>query len=337
MEIKFLKAGKGDSILVSSEGQHMLIDGGDDTTFLFRELDHIHSNNESLNYLIITHHDSDHIKGILDLFEQLQQGRYGEPKEFIKRVYFNSPRLFKGKIISINSNRLSYKQAFQLEEQICHFDLLWDILLTDESESFKVGDLNVKCLSPNKQIIDSYSNDKGAYLSSITGGDWGKSLKELEKYVSDKKLDNAAPNESSIVLEIESKDFRTLLTADITPIRLEQILTDLLKRNGNKLLNYSFFKLPHHGSHRNITLNILSKIKCNNYVISTDGNNNYLPNKKTILKVLKQNIGENIKHYFYFNHEEVISNLNISQIERENRNFELISNNKDYGYCFSAI
>lgn len=337
MEIKFLKAGKGDSILVSSNGEHMLVDGGDDTTFLFRELDHIHANKESLNYLIITHHDSDHIKGILDLFEQLKQGRYGVPKKFIKRVYFNSPRLFKGKIISGNTNSLSYKQAFQLEERICHFDLLWDKLLTDESEAFKVGDLNVKCLSPNKQIVDSYSNDKGAYLSSITGGDWGKSLIELEKYLSDKKLDKATPNESSVVLEIERNEFRTLLTADITPLRLDQILSHAVKQNGNKLLNYSFFKLPHHGSHRNLTLNILSKIKCNNYVISTDGNNNYLPNKKTILKVLKQNIDKNSKHYFYFNHEEVVDKLNISQIEKENGRFELIKNNKDYGYCISSI
>ena len=217
-----------------------------------------------------------------------------------------------------------------MEEQICHFDLLWDKLLIDESESFKVGDLKIKCLSPNRQIIDSYSNDKGVYLSSITGGDWGKSLKEL-------KQDNTLPNESSIVLEVEHDEFRTLLTADITPRRLEQILINLLKKNGNKLLNYSFFKLPHHGSHRNITLDIISKINCNNYVISTDGKNNYLPNKKTILKVLKPNEGKNIKHYFYFNHKEVIDNLNISQLEKENRNFELISNNRDYGYCFSAI
>ncbi len=53
MEIKFLKAGKGDSILVSSKGEHMLVDGGDDTTYLFRELDQIHANKECINYLII--------------------------------------------------------------------------------------------------------------------------------------------------------------------------------------------------------------------------------------------------------------------------------------------
>ena len=337
MEVKFLKAGKGDSILVSSKGEHMLIDGGDDATFLFRELDLIYSNGECLNYLVITHHDSDHIKGILDLFQQLKQGRFGAPKEFVKRVYFNSPRLFKGKIISNDTNMLSYKQAFQLEEEICKLDLLWDKLLTDESEIFSVGDFKIKCLSPNNQIIDSYSNDKGAYLSSIKGGDWDKNLKYLEKYVSDKRIDNAMPNESSIVLEVESNEFKTLLTADITPSRLENILSDLYKKNENKLLNYSFFKLPHHGSHRNITLDILSKINCNKYIISTDGNNNYLPNKKTILKVLKQNNGAKTKHHFYFNHSEVIDKLNITEIEKENRNFELIGNNKDYGYCFSAI
>jgi beta-lactamase superfamily II metal-dependent hydrolase len=337
MEVKFLKAGKGDSILVSSSGEHMLIDGGDDTTFLFRELDYIHSKGESLNYLVITHHDSDHIKGILDLFEHLKQGRYGAPEDFIKRVYFNSPGLFRGKIISSETNTLSYRQAFQVEEQICKFNLLWDKLLTDESETFKVGGFKVKCLSPNKQITDSYSNDKGAYLSSITGGDWSKNLKDLDKYISDKRLDTSMPNQSSIVLEVEGDGFKALLTADITPDRLEKVLSDLFNKNENNLLNYSFFKLPHHGSHRNITLDILSKINCNKYIISTDGNNHYLPNKKTILKVLKQKNDTNNKYQFYFNHNEVIDKLNISELEKKNRNFELIGNNRDYGYCFSAI
>jgi beta-lactamase superfamily II metal-dependent hydrolase len=337
MEIKFLKAGKGDSILVSSKGEHMLVDGGDNTTFLLRELDNIHENKESINYLIITHHDSDHIKGILDLFEQLRQGRYGEPQQFIKRVYFNSPRLIKGKIHSTPSKNLSYKQAFQLEELIRHFELLWDELLTDQSESFKVGDCHVKCLSPNKQIVDSYSNEIGAYLSSISAGDWAKNLKELENYISDKKTDKSPPNESSIVLEVERNEFRTLLTADITPARLERILHDSVMHNGNNPLNYSYLKLPHHGSHRNLTANILSKINCNNYIISTDGNNNNLPNKKTILKILKQNNNPKIKKYFYFNHEEVIKCLNIQQKEKEKWGFDLIKNNKDYGYCISAI
>lgn len=337
MKVKFLKAGKGDSILLSSKGEHMLIDGGDDTSYLFRELDAIYEKGESLSFLIVTHHDSDHIKGVLDLFKELKNNRYGDPMNFIRRVYFNSPRLFLGKKISSNSNKLSYKQAYDLEEQICELGLLWDELLTAKSSIFSIGDFRINCLSPTEDIIDSYSNDTGVYLSSISGGDWGKSLVELSKYVSDKKQDRSLPNESSIVLEVENDNFKTLLTADVTPHRLEQVVSELYKNNDNTLLEYTFFKLPHHGSHRNITKEILSKIKCNKYFISTDGNNHFLPNKKTILKVLRANSESDDKKEFYFNYEEVIEKLKISEVEAKNGNFELIGNNKDYGYCFSAI
>ena len=337
MEIKFLKAGKGDAILVSSNGEHMLVDGGDDTTYLFKELDVIYNKGESINCLVVTHHDSDHINGILELFKELNNNRYGVAKDFIKRIYFNSPRLFLGKKISTGSNQLSYKQAYQLEEKICELDILWDQLLTEKSNIFNIGSFSVNCLSPTDDIVDSYSNNSGAYLSSLSEGDWGKSLEDLSKYVSDKKLDKSPPNESSIVLEVESDNFRTLLTADITPKRLAQVLSDLFNRNDNKLLQYNFFKLPHHGCHRNITKEILSKIACDKYFISTDGNNHYLPNKKTILKVLDGRIKPEGTTEFYFNYQGVIDKLQITEVETKKGKFELIGNNKDYGYCFSAI
>src|SRR5699024_11134718 len=138
----------------------------------------------------------------------------------------------------------SYKQAYDLEEQIYELGLQWDEILTDESEMFNVGDFRINCLSPTKEIIDSYSNDSGAYLSSISGGDWDKSLAELSKYVSDKKKDTSLPNESSIVLEVEGENFKTLLTADVTPKRLEQVISLLFEKNENTLLDYNFFKLP---------------------------------------------------------------------------------------------
>lgn len=46
--------------------------------------------------LIVTHHDDEHIKGIIDLLERVVIGEYGNKNDFIKKVVFNSPRKILG-------------------------------------------------------------------------------------------------------------------------------------------------------------------------------------------------------------------------------------------------
>lgn len=330
MEIKVLKAGKGDSILVSSGGQHMLIDGGDDTTFLFRELDNIHSNGECLKYLVITHHDSDHIKGILDLFEQLKLGRFGIPKEFIKCVFFNSPRIIKK--IGQDSNKLSYKQAFEVEKKMYELELQFDNLLIDTSDKLSLGDLEIKCLSPTQEILDNYAEKAPEkYLSSYSEGDWGKSLKELAPFVVDNSLDKSMANLTSIVLLIKGKNKIGLLTGDVTPQRFEILADILFKENGNKKVHLDFLKLPHHGSHRSITKEIISKFNCDTYIVSTDGNNHYLPNKKAFLKVIEYQDAIRNELNFLFNYSDLIKKLNFTEQEEKYYKFKIKENNFDHG------
>jgi len=330
MEVKFLKAGKGDSILVSSKGEHMLIDGGDDATFLFRELDLIYSNGECLNYLVITHHDSDHIKGILDLFQQLKKERYGVPREFIKRVYFNSPRFIKN--TKQVSDKLSYRQAFEVENLIDELALQYDKLLIDTSDQLLIGDIEIKCLSPTKDILDNYQDKTPEkYLSSYSEGDWKKSLKELAPFAVDNSLDKSMANLTSIVLLIKGNNKTGLLTGDVTPQRFEIISELLFKENGSKKVNLDFIKLPHHGSHRSITKEIISKFNCDTYVISTNGQNHFLPNKKAILKVLKYQ-DENMRELsFLFNYSELTDKLNLTSNEMLEYKFNIKINNFDHG------
>lgn len=332
MEIKFLKAGRGDSILVSSNGEHMLVDGGDDTTYLLRELDKIYNNEECVNYLIITHHDSDHIKGILDLFEQLKKGRYGKPKEFIKCVFFNSPRIIKK--MGQDSDKLSYKQAFEVENNINELELQCDNLLIDTSDKLLLGDVEIKCLSPTKEILENYFEETPEkYLSSYSEGDWNKSLKELAPFVIDNSLDNSSANLTSIVLLIQGKSKTGLLTGDVTPKRFEVLADKLYKENGNKKVSLDFLKLPHHGSHRSITKEIVSKFNCDTFVISTDGNNSYLPNKKTFLKVIEyQDIIKN-ELTFMFNYSDLIDKIKFTEEEKSHYKFKIESNNFDHGTC----
>lgn len=337
MDVKFLKAGKGDSILIKSKGQNMLIDGGDDSSYLLKELDIIYANSQCLDILVITHHDSDHIKGIINFLEELKKNRFGEPIDFVRKVFFNSPRLIKGVPIPKDSYFLSFGQAYDLEKLISNLGLQWDTILLDSSDPLILGDVKLTCLSPNEEIADGYANAKGAKLSPDERSDWDKSLAYLEKYIADRSLDDTVPNRSSIVFSVECNGIRGLLTGDITPKRFEKIVSKLYEDNGNNIIPFDFIKLPHHGSHRNITRGIISKIDCSNYVICTDGNNHFLPDKKALLKILKYQTVNKKNISFLFNYSETLEKLRITNNEKKNYYIELKPNNSINGYCISTI
>lgn len=332
MQVKFLKAGKGDSILIQSNGKNMLIDGGDDSSYLLKELDEIHRIGECVDIMVITHHDSDHIKGIIDFLKELKNKRYGEPSEFVRQVYFNSLRLIKEIPIPQDSDLLSYKQASDAEKLISSLGLQWNKLLLSNSPSIALGDVKLTCLSPTEEIVDSYAENKGAFLSPDDRSDWNKDFVYLKNHISDRSIDNTLPNQSSIVLLLKHKRKQGLLTGDITPRRLEHILSDLYKNNENKPVNFDFIKLPHHGSQRSITKDIISKVNCSRYVISTDGNNHFLPDKKALLKVLLYQNSADKKISFLFNYSETLEKLRITDIEKAKFNFTLEPNNSDNGY-----
>lgn len=329
MEIKFLKAGSGDSILIQEGGHNIIIDGGNDSKYLLQEIDKIYNNCENIDLLIITHHDDDHIKGIIDFLsiEKYQKG-------FINKVIFNSPRKYLGILPKVNDPRLlSYNQAYELENILIKLNVLWDIT-TENTPSLKIGNLNLDFLAPKEIDIEKYSGHKDAKLLSNHASDWNTDLIEIERYLDDSSQDTSLPNSNSIVILVTHKKLQYLFTGDITPNRLEEIISRLYTRNKNKPVKLQIMKLPHHGSYRSLSKKILEKIDCENYVISTNSSKYYLPNKKTLMKVIKY--GANIDQHknFYFNYGEALNKLNISEEDKAYYKFSLISNNEDYGYRF---
>lgn len=99
MKIKFLQAGNGDSFLISflenDIPRNILIDGGIEQTYyssstnvngeLYLEIDSIRQRSESIDLLILSHIDNDHICGLLKWFE-LDNNAH----ELVKNVWFNS-------------------------------------------------------------------------------------------------------------------------------------------------------------------------------------------------------------------------------------------------------
>lgn len=331
MEIKFLKAGTGDCIVIHNEDKNIIIDGGNDSTFLIEEYGNVVKRGERIDLLVITHHDDDHIKGVLELFHHLDK-KSEQPQ--ISTVLFNSPRKINNTLGDVGSNGfLSYKQAYELENALLkNRSINWITSLEenfDETITNQLNCINIRFFSPDKEILLRYSSDKDAYLTSDYRCDWNSSFKELTNYIDDKSQDTSISNQTSIVILLTHNDQKVLLTGDITPGRLENIIDEI--KGDNSKADFYLIKLPHHGSYRSINNKILQKINCNRYMISTNGCKHYLPNKRALVKIIKEYSGVD-PVAFSFNYSETANKLKLTPKELMDYRINLLSNNYNWGY-----
>jgi beta-lactamase superfamily II metal-dependent hydrolase len=333
MEVTFLKAGKGDAIWIRHEKKNILIDGGDDSSYLLNATFEILHRKESIDLLLVTHHDNDHIHGCIEILKHIKQGTYNGRRDFVKLVGFNSARLIREANLTAETLQLNYVHASEFDKMVRELDIAQMDPISNIAEPIEFEGLRLTFLSPTQQSLKQYSEKKGALLFN-KASDWNVSLAKLEEFIDDTSLDKGGANESSIVVQLEWDNKRALLTGDVTPNRLAEIIEKMYGENDNKLVDFEFVKLPHHGSLRSLSERIISKLACANYVISTNGKAN-LPDKKAILKVLKFRDKERVPHVkFLFNYGEVIKLLNITEVESATRSFSLIPNNEKNGYCF---
>ena len=100
--------------------------------------------------------------------------------------------------------------------------------------------------------------------------------------------DMSPANGSSIALMAEYEGCSALLAGDAHPEVLKNSIEKLLAKNKKSRLSVDIFKIPHHGSMSNITLNLLEKLSCGHYLISTSGAKFRHPNAETIDLLLSQ-------------------------------------------------
>lgn len=301
MIIKFLQAGNGDCVLMQGEGHHVIIDSGEYCDELRDAVKEIIESKESIDLLIITHYDSDHIKAICSILSELT---IDERKQLLKRVWFNATKVgFKG-----CEKDLSADDAVELGHLLIEADIPW----VSELKRGTVKEISDEC---RLEIIDGgtiYEPDSGGGLLSNVKSDWGTSFKELEHYLDDDAQDSSKTNAQSaiIVCHIHGKD--VLLPGDAVPSKLSAAL-DFYRKN--KIARFDLVKLPHHGSYKNITKDILSKIECSDYVVTTDGSQFYHPNKKMMLKIIKWGKtidGKSLSFHLNY-YDDLIKKMNISE------------------------
>ena len=85
-------------------------------------------------------------------------------------------------------------------------------------------------------------------------------------------VDKAPPNGSSIAFLLEHRGASVLLAADAFPAVLSSALQALARHRGRPgSLKVDAFKLSHHGSRANLTVDLLQAVQADHYIVSTNG------------------------------------------------------------------
>jgi beta-lactamase superfamily II metal-dependent hydrolase len=334
MTIKFLPAFNGDCILVSFEYEgkkkNILIDGGVPRTYqrhLKPELERIIENSESIDLLIITHIDDDHIGGIKELYQDVEF-----KKDFIKEIWFNSGDLLSDyfnserdkirevEIIKTDQTNMSVAQGNTLEKALKVEKGNWiQKLIRVTKNKINFMDLSITVLSPNEESLKKLHThwetemDKKIKMSE-EHDDFNITISELIKRKFNE--DRAIPNGSSIALLIESDNKSALLLGDAHPSVISDSLEELKLASEGKKIKLDLVKISHHASKGNTSPKLLSLIECNKFVVSTDGSKHGLPDKEAIARIIASQPISTI----YFNYDEISKEI-FTQEDKESHTF----------------
>lgn len=336
MKVTFLNAFNGDSIWISSDidGRpiNILIDGGTSTTYSFKDkkdgkekdgdlkllIEDIKSKNESLDLVILTHIDDDHIDGFLKWFS-----RDKDAVSYIKELWFNSGRTIKKYLNNqtFQANNLEFKVVSKLTSVAQGVD--FEELVKDngiwKEEVIKFGDMLLwhdmlfEILTPNQDKLKSLlerweEKDPESTRDTSRKLNNKKSFNELLKSDSFEEDTNAF-NGSSITFILTHNNKKYLFLGDSHPSDVVSGLQKLGFDNNKKKLVAELVKVSHHGSQKNTSAELLDLIKTDKYVISTNGDKHDHPDKITIARILKSNPKAGI----YLNYPFLFRNLLIEQ------------------------
>ncbi|VXC21305.1 Metallo-beta-lactamase [Pseudomonas sp. 8BK] len=321
--IRLLEASYGDSILVSHSSEtgraNLLIDGGPAKTFgvgpggrrpgpLCKALNEIKERGEHVDLVILTHIDSDHIRGLIKAFKT-----EGYLSTHAKRVwlnassnisaYLNQPEIPENSIpfSTGESPETSVSDGQTFEQALTNLNC-WGREVIVAGQVITEGPFKFTILSPSRKNLEKlhciWPDESLSAETSGEANDYHFSLNDLLE--NDSFTEDSTPaNGSSIafILEVEGKKF--LFLADAYASTVVDVLAELGYTKENKLV-VDFVKVSHHGSHFNTSVDMLEFIECRSYLISTDGTRHGHPHKRTLARILNAH-PENVIYFNYKN------------------------------------
>lgn len=326
MKIRFYQAECGDASCISFIGSdnmphNIFIDAGYERTFrhvLADEIQALSQKGEAIDLWILSHIHDDHIGGAIAYIKSINSGEF---KDIVKSWLYNHPRK------SLTNLRIEDTKSISETKSIGQGDYLASYLfkhnnlpsydITNKHPTIDLFGLKITILSPDdlklqglrnkyppesqkayeRGELDAISEAKKPpqydYHIPITGFDF-------EQWQEDDSIENG----SSIAVLSEYQDQRILWLADAHPNCVVNALNDLGYSKSNPLV-CDWVKVTHHGSKGNNCDDLYDMIRCENYLISSNGENrNCLPTKECIARILRNKQRLPDSHYnIYFTYE----------------------------------
>jgi beta-lactamase superfamily II metal-dependent hydrolase len=330
--VTMLPAAQGDCLWVeygSEESLHrILIDCGTSPTYrrhLKRKLAELRPY-PYVDLLIVTHIDTDHIGGVLKMLDAPPEGlRVGQ-------IWFNAWRHVAhdsldimgpvdGEILSCQLDKLEWKwnSSFRSKDRSARLPqpgrrlpsyrlpggmkltvvspTIEQLLILRDTWRTVVKEGGLAPGVPSQRLVDK-ARQKGVRLD-LLGGDpireWADSQTE--------DLDDTAANGSSIALVAEYEDDgvtkRCLLAGDAHGPVLAEGIRRLADQLGETRLRLDAFKLPHHGSLRNVTREVVEAVDCRRYLFSTNGVSHKHPHREAVARVIVYGTPGRTFHFNY--------------------------------------
>lgn len=329
MIFKFLKAQNGDSTIIhykddSGVERNIIIDAGLDATYfdpatntfgdLKTEIEAIKTRKESIDLLILTHIDNDHICGFLKLFQMDTQ-----IPGYIKKVWFNSGKLIAEKLKEEENKLLAIKiqkpgivntgatEGVDFEDFLLKYNF-WERELILSGQTHLIDDAKFEILGPTipqlrKLLKEYHDKTQDDVYTAGTGNDW---LTDIATFIHEEGpkykfvQDNSVKNGSSISFTLTLKGKKFIFLGDAHPNPVAEALANL-GYTANQPLEAEFLKVSHHGSKANNNENLLAAVTTENYLISTNSAAHGHPHKRTLARI----IAKNPDAIFHFNYENV--------------------------------
>jgi hypothetical protein len=302
-----LPAQQGDAIWIeygSSERPYrLLIDGGPPRAAqeLKRRIQALPEDERHFELLVVTHIDTDHIGGILEILEDNQLGvTFGD-------IWFNGwrhlPRAteplgpVEGEKLSALLRARPWNEAFA-GGAVC-------ISGEDDPPLVTLPDqLTIRVLGPRRAELEALRPvwKKVVLAAGLRPGQapvptepelgpiealGSAGLPDVDRLATAKFVaDTAQANGSSIVLLISYQGDQVLLCADAFPAVVREGVERVLADGRQSRLTLSALKVPHHGSRRNLNLAMLELLKSPVFLFSSNGDRTEHPNPEAVARVI---------------------------------------------------
>lgn len=311
INIELIQAGEGDCIWIeygeNEDSLHrILIDGGTSDTYkrLKERIEELDPDERCFDLLVITHIDADHIAGILKLIENNDLG------VSFSDIWFNGYRhlgtshmrgVVQGELLSdyLEQPHISWNKAFN-GRAVC----------VDKRKKFTPvelpGGMKLTLFSPTKKALAdlkprwkkeaekaglfpeerSVGNEDLPMRSSTSASSVPMLPEEIDTLAETPfESDTSLTNGSSIAFLAEYDRKKMLFTGDAYATVLLNAIQRYLP--DCEPLYLDLFKVPHHGSDGNISKKLLDRIRCSNYMISTNGARHHHPDAVSIARIIK--------------------------------------------------